>query len=159
MLRAFDRGAKGLALMANRRKCPVGFAADRWQGNVRFVQALLGCWDIEPERIRIFDVASEDLLDVEREFEKFAREIAGLTPTPLGVSGPTSVPDEGLLLPALVRGLANKSGVLSSGKVSVGIVPFGKLELDGSQCIGCGLCAVDCPVEALTASSSCFIKR
>jgi ferredoxin len=61
LLRAFDRGARGLALVANRKKCPVGFAADRWQGSVRFVQALLGCWDIEPERIRIFDVADEDL--------------------------------------------------------------------------------------------------
>lgn len=153
MLRAFDRGARGLALLANRRKCPVG-ASNRWQDDIRFVQALLSGWDIDPERIRVFDVADQDVLDAKAELEKFAREIAGLTPTSLGVSGPTLVPDEGLLLPALIRGLANKSGCSSPGEVRAGMVPFGKLELDASQCIGCGLCAVDCPTEALTASSN-----
>ena len=28
--------------------------------------------------------------------------------------------------------------------------PFGKVELDSSQCTGCGLCAVDCPTRALS---------
>lgn len=32
--------------------------------------------------------------------------------------------------------------------------PFGKLELDGSKCTGCGLCALECPTRALTVSSS-----
>jgi len=32
--------------------------------------------------------------------------------------------------------------------------PFGKVELDGSQCTGCGLCALDCPTGALTVSTS-----
>ena len=30
--------------------------------------------------------------------------------------------------------------------------PFGKVELDSSQCTGCGLCALDCPTEALIVS-------
>jgi len=34
------------------------------------------------------------------------------------------------------------------------VEPFGKLELNGSQCTGCGLCALDCPSEALTVSTS-----
>ena len=32
--------------------------------------------------------------------------------------------------------------------------PFGKVELDTSQCTGCGLCALECPTRALTVSSS-----
>ena len=34
------------------------------------------------------------------------------------------------------------------------VSPFGKLDLDGSQCTGCGLCALECPTQALTVSSS-----
>ncbi len=32
--------------------------------------------------------------------------------------------------------------------------PFGKVKLDASQCTGCGLCALECPTDALTVSSS-----
>ncbi|MFC2005295.1 4Fe-4S dicluster domain-containing protein, partial [Chloroflexota bacterium] len=32
--------------------------------------------------------------------------------------------------------------------------PFGKVELDTSQCTGCGLCALECPTGALTVSSN-----
>jgi len=152
MLRAFDRGAQGLALIGN-RKCPARFDPLRWQENVRFVQGLLGCWGIEAERIRAFDIAEDDSRGVERELGQFSREIAGLAPTPLMISEATSVPGDGLLLPALVSGLASKLVGSSKGVVTAGVVPFGRLELDGSRCTGCGLCARDCPTEALTASS------
>ena len=32
--------------------------------------------------------------------------------------------------------------------------PFGKVELDCSKCTGCGLCAIDCPTEALTIATN-----
>jgi len=32
--------------------------------------------------------------------------------------------------------------------------PLGKVELDSSRCTGCGLCAGECPTEALVISSS-----
>lgn len=32
-------------------------------------------------------------------------------------------------------------------------LPFGKVTLDSAQCTGCGLCAFNCPTEALTQSS------
>ena len=31
--------------------------------------------------------------------------------------------------------------------------PLGKVELDSAKCSGCGLCAVDCPTEALTIAA------
>lgn len=153
MLRSFDRGAQGLALISGQRQCPAGFDSNRWQANVRFVQALLGCWDIEPERIRAFEV-TDDSGNVAQELGQFATEIAGLDSTPLRVSEPTLFPVDGLLLPALIKGLRNKLGGSSKEAVTDGAVPFGKLELDGSQCAGCGLCVLDCPTEALTTSSS-----
>ncbi len=32
--------------------------------------------------------------------------------------------------------------------------PLGKVDLDATQCTGCGLCALECPTGALTVSSS-----
>lgn len=153
LLRAFDRGVSGLALVYRQGKCPVGFDSNRWQQSIRFVQALLGGWDIEPERIRVFDVA-DDSRTMEQELDRFAREMTGSGPTLLKGTEPVSVPPDGLLLPALIKGLRDKLGSPSKGAVTDGMVPFAKLALDGSQCIGCGLCARDCPTEALTALSS-----
>jgi len=34
------------------------------------------------------------------------------------------------------------------------VSPLGKVILDGSKCTGCGLCALDCPTQALIVSSS-----
>jgi len=153
LLRAFDRGAQGLALISSREKCPAGFESNRWQENVRFAQGVLNCWGIEPERIRAFDFA-DDYTNVARRLEQFAKQIAGLGSTPLIDSEPTLVPSRGLLLPALIKDLVSKLGGSSKGVVTTGMVPFGKLELDGAQCTGCGLCAAECPTEALTASSS-----
>ena len=151
MLRAFDRGAQGLALIAH-KKCSLKLDLSIWQENVRFVQSLLGCWEIEPERIRVFDMA-DDSHDVARELDQFTREMALLAPTPLSVSEPISMPVDSLLLPALIKGLVNKVGSLSKRAVTIPMVPFGRLEA-GSQCTGCGLCAIGCPTEALTTSSS-----
>jgi len=153
MLRAFDRGAQGLVLISSRRRCSVGLGSNSWQENIRFVQGLLSHWDIEPERIKTFDVA-DDSCNVAQELGQFAQEMARLAPTPLRACEPTLVPGDGLLLPALIKGLGNRLGGSSKGAVTAGMVPFGKLELDGSQCTGCGLCARDCPTEALTASLS-----
>ena len=45
-------------------------------------------------------------------------------------------------------------GELSRRELLKRLSPFGKVELDSSQCTGCGLCALECPTGALTVSSS-----
>lgn len=145
MLRAFDLGAQGMALIYNREKCQFKCDSEKWQGTVQFVQALLDHWGIQPERVSAFEDKN-----VEQELPCFGQRIANLTPVPLRSSYPTESPVEGVLLPALIRGMGEKLGVASVGTISSGAVPFGKLTLDGSQCTGCGLCAVDCPTKALT---------
>lgn len=152
LLRALDRGARGVALISSQRKCPVGFNSASWQEDVRFVQGLLRCWGIEPERIREFDVA-DGSAGVARALAGFTREIAALAPTGLKIAEPTPVPDTGLLLPALVSRLGAKLGRAAGGTVSQGRVPLAKVELDYSQCTGCGLCLGECPTGALNSTS------
>ncbi|MDP3880451.1 MAG: 4Fe-4S binding protein [Dehalococcoidales bacterium] len=149
MLRAFDRGASGLAL-SGQGKCHDGLNPGIWEQNVRFVRELLGAWNSETQRIGIFGITG-DTAGMETELERFAGEVTGLGPTPLAESEPSTVPAEGLLLPTLIRGLRDKLGVTETGTVAAGTAPFGRLELDCCRCIGCGLCARDCPTEALTA--------
>ncbi len=45
-------------------------------------------------------------------------------------------------------------GGISRRELLKRLSPFGKVELDSSQCTGCGLCAPECPTGALTISSS-----
>jgi ferredoxin len=144
LLRAFELGAQGVALISNTEKCQFGLKPDKWQGRVRFVQELFEQWGIEPRRIKAFEGSR-----LEQELTQFVREVAQLPPTPLRSSQPTKVPAKGLPLPALIAGLAERLAPRSSGVVSAETVPFGKLELDRSQCTACGLCALDCPTEAL----------
>ncbi|MFC2055998.1 4Fe-4S dicluster domain-containing protein [Chloroflexota bacterium] len=45
-------------------------------------------------------------------------------------------------------------GEISRRELLKRLSPFGKVELNTSQCTGCGLCALECPVDALTVSSN-----
>ena len=50
--------------------------------------------------------------------------------------------------------LLSSEGEVSRRELLKRLSPFGKVELDTSQCTGCGLCALECPTRALTVSSS-----
>ena len=51
---------------------------------------------------------------------------------------------------ALVQGVSANLGHSETGIVARGSAPFGIVEVDSSRCTGCGLCALDCPTEAMT---------
>lgn len=152
MLRPFDLGAQGLALICSHDSCSLGLDSSLWLETVQLIRELLGCWNIEPERIKVLEVDNSE--ELARELARLAREIAGMSSIPLRKTESTPVPSDGLLLPALVNGLLSKLGRPPKTAVTASKVPFGILELDGSRCTGCGLCVRDCPTGALAASSS-----
>jgi ferredoxin len=150
MLRAFDMGAQGLALISSGDKCQAKFDVPVWQDNVQFVQAVLECWGISLDRVRFFGVTEANRDEIEAELRWFASKVAELGPTPLRIGDRTSVSTEGLPLPALIQAMGNKLVGSSAGSISTDAVPFGKVTLDYKRCTGCGLCAFSCPTGALT---------
>jgi len=146
MLRAFDRGASGLAVITGGADCHASYDVTHLQDKVHFVKELFSRWNIEPERISIFNVADESTSG------EFGRKVAGLGPTPLGALPPSAVPDEDLRLPALIKGINDKLGGASSGAVIATAVSFGRVTVDHSRCTGCSLCALECPTGALDMS-------
>ncbi|MBU2609224.1 MAG: hydrogenase iron-sulfur subunit [Chloroflexi bacterium] len=154
ILRAFDRGAGGFALVSSGDGCHSGYGESHWQGNVQFVREVLSHWNIEAERIRIVDAAKDEIDSLESKLGEFAREIDGRGSTPLVAHQPTPVPDDGLRLPVLLQGMSGKLGVSLEGVIRTGAVPFGRVALDASRCTGCSLCAVDCPTGAMAVSAS-----
>ncbi|UCH43408.1 MAG: 4Fe-4S binding protein [Dehalococcoidales bacterium] len=152
LLRAFERGARGLALIKSHDECAAGVDSGSWQENIRFVQGLLEGWGIETERIRSF-TASGDTAGITWELEQFISETVALGDTPLQASALTSLPGEGLILQVLIKEMNSRLGSPPGITVTAGKVSFGRLELDGSRCSGCGLCVIECPTEALTLSS------
>lgn len=144
MLRAFDLGGQGLALICERERCQFRFDGGRWQGAVQFVQALLNHWGIEPERVSLFGDRN-----LEGKLLAFGQRVAGLAPISLGSSGALESPAEDVPLSVLIQSMGERLGATPVGTISAGAAPFGKLTLDSASCTGCGLCAADCPTGAL----------
>ena len=147
MLRAFDLGVQGLALILN--ECRLGLSSDKWLGNAIFVAELLDKLGIEPERVKIIkgDEPEEELF-------QFAKDVGELRTTLLRSSDSKDFSNGEASLPVLINSMAKKQGVSLSGVVTAGDVPFGKLRLESSRCTGCGLCALNCPTEALAFALS-----
>jgi ferredoxin len=144
ILRALDLGAQGFVLISGKERCQFKLDCSNWKGTVQFVQRLLEHWGIEPERVTAFD--EENL---SQELPRFNRRIAGLAPTSLTPSQSTAIPDKGLGLPAAILAMSEKLGAQATGKIASGTVPFGKITLDATKCTGCGICAAECPTDAL----------
>jgi len=154
MLRAFDMGAQGLALISGREECLNGVDEAVWRDGVSLVRAVLDCWDVEAERVRLFRAAGGNWLDTERELSQFAREIARLGTTPLWGTDRTLASTQGPRLLPLIGSMASKLMRSPEGAIFTGTLPFGKVTLDATGCTGCGLCALNCPTDALRIASS-----
>lgn len=152
LLRAFDMGAQGIAIVSPKNTCRSGFEASTWQDNIRFVQELLTCWGVEPQRARMLNLEANEAADFETQLDEFADEISQLPPISLGHTKSTRDSAKDLSLSMLIRALGSGRLRPDRSVVTEGRVPFGKAEIDESQCTGCGLCVVSCPTGALACS-------
>jgi len=118
--------------------------------NVGFVRELLKAWSVEPGRIQLFKPGDGPKDSMERELEAFARKMDGLPSTGARPSQTNGIRETTPTLAALVQGVSAKLGHIDTGIVARGCAPFGIVEVDSSRCTGCGLCALDCPTEALS---------
>lgn len=150
MLRALAMGAQGLGLVHSGEVGDSGIEKGLWRGHVEFVQALLDLWGIGGQRVKVFEVAEDNKDTVQLELALFAAEIAGLTTAPFADDGRDASPIEGLQLHELIEGMEGRLSRHSQGTVTAGVVPFGMVELDSGKCTGCGLCALNCPTDAMT---------
>jgi len=149
LLRSFDLGAQGLALVSDQANCPLGIESCPSEQYIPFARELLKVWDIEPDRIQCHDGAGAD------EFlGGFAERVASLPPTPLQMSEPCAVPAKGRRLSSLVAGMTGKLAPGSTGTVCVPGVPFGDVTVESNACTACGLCELHCPSGALRFTST-----
>ncbi len=144
MLRALDRGAQGLVLISSARRCQLKLDCSNWKGTMQFVQRLLQYWGLEPERVTAIDEA-----DLAHQLPLSAERVALLKPISFTSSQSTALPDKTLGLPAAILAMSEKLGARATGEIAAGTVPFGKIALDAARCTGCGVCAAQCPTNAL----------
>lgn len=142
LLRAIELGAQGLALVSDKQTCQLGIDPGQCHGNAAFVQGLLEKWGISPLRVAVIEESEPG-----QSLSDFAQLIAGMAPLRLTPSSGGRV--DGMALPALVAGLTEQLVPCSDGVVRSGDVPFGKVEVDASQCTGCGLCVLHCATGAV----------
>lgn len=150
LLRALDLGTWGVALVRAAGECPVGPCDERWQGGVEFVQQLLTCWGIEPQRIAGFE-----LLDggqgLVQQLTNHARTISGLGPCAIGQGASSSLAEAQFPLPSLIASIHRELDRSPGAIIAGATVPLGRPLLASERCTSCGLCAQNCPTDALTA--------
>lgn len=150
LLRAFDRGAQGVAIISGKKGCRIDCDLAQWDRRARFIREILMAGSVGADRIQSFRPGDSQQGDFHRELESFARKVRLLPPTGLGPSRAKRIGEKAPTLAALVQDVIAKLGHAETRTVAKDSAPFGIVEVDSSRCTGCGLCAIDCPTEALT---------
>jgi ferredoxin len=150
MLRALAMGAQGLALVHSGEMYRSGAEGEPWRGHIGFVQELLDLWGIGGHRVKLFEMGKDAGDIVQLELGRFVDKIAGLPPTSFASTGDVTPGVEGQQLHELIKWMAGRLPQPAEGRVTSGMVSFGMVKLDGDKCTGCGLCALNCPTDAIT---------
>lgn len=147
LLRSFDLGADGVAVILCGPACRHHCQAERWQRTIRFVHALLSEFQMDPERLRVISLAEGERQLYGDLIQAFVAEVKALGPLCLQNA---AADGEHANLVALLRSLAQRfdldESVLSGDEIPFGIV---KVKNGEGSCTLCGSCSDRCPTEAL----------
>lgn len=145
LLRAFDLGADGVALIQRGRQCGRRHEFARLAQDVRTSHAALEAFGIEKERILLVPAADcpEAILLA---LVAFSQRVQELGPPRSAALQPVQPNDHEWQLGPLLAGIARK---ISPMKRTSRELPLGLLQVEAARCTLCGLCAIPCPTEAL----------
>lgn len=148
LLRFFDLGVDGVAIVPCAPSCPHRCQSERTQRVIGFIQALFVKLGMEPERVQVFPPPGAGLASPAELLHAFVEEVRGMAPTKFGKG---QEDEEKLTLVALLRDFAQRFD-LGGACLSGDNVPFGLLKIEASSeaCTLCGSCADRCPTRALT---------
>lgn len=140
LLRAFDLGASGVTVVCDRSKCGLDADCSQWTGWVEFVRDLLDVLGLGSQRLRCSQEGMALLEGLP------SGNATGIVPVPETNTGNRALKD-------LILSLADRVGVGSTGEISGKAVPFGWVTVEADACTACGICARECPTEALVIAA------
>lgn len=147
ILRAFDLGCDGVAIISCGDKCPHGASAAKIQSTVSLTQKILNSFGIAQERVQLCDTES---------VEEFVDRIKSMGFTPLRDKLP-AVP-ENYQLAELLRSFADKLNAVPELILKNDDLPFGTVRAD-KRCTACGVCVSYCPAGALKLAADGSIVK
>ena len=148
LLRSFDLGADGVAIVPCSPSCRHRCEVERWKQTVRFVQALLVKLGMDSIRIRVFPVVGEGAEPLANLFGAFLEKVKEIGPSKL-CNGRGK--EEKLSLVALLHDLGKRFNINGSG-LSGAEIPFGivRVRPGDKACTLCGACPDQCPTGAIS---------
>jgi ferredoxin len=152
ILKTFDLGAAGIALIPCYRQCYLGYDLKEMYENLRASKKLLEALKIQPERIRVLS-PSKDFKEFHRQLETFVENITKLASHPLSFKKPTETKSSWQSLPQLCQEIVNKLHFDEDIRIYDPQLPLGMIEIKTEECSMCGLCARRCPTDALRLES------
>lgn len=157
LLSAFNMGADGVALVHGGGECSSGISPDHWSKGIDFVRDFMDRLGMESKRIKTIEVDG-DSESLGRELSNFTQAINELAPNPLKGIVESRVPSESLCLSNVIEGIRDKLGFSAACSIEGTCVPFGEVVVDADRCTGCGLCAGNCPTDAISVKAAAGIS-
>jgi len=147
LLRSFDLGADGVAIVPCGSTCRHRCRPERWQQVIKFVQALVKEFGVEPERVRVCSLSGEEPKTSVDSLSAFVEDVKELGQSRLRNRNGQ---EKHLALVALLKDLSRRFRV--DGSLGGDEIPFGIVTAKTSDrtCTLCGACPERCPTRAIT---------